>query len=176
MSRAGTRPPPPYPHVEWGARPSGATSILVALDAATGQPVWERALDTVDGNVVFYMLHANDTLVVALSDKEYHIYGFDAADGAPKWEGSHPWTGADHSGHMQHPAVVGNVVYLEPCGYDLTTGERVTEAVGRHEGCATYSATQNARDPSWQRALYRALGRGDRGDDHLGPACAPGVG
>ncbi|NIA15182.1 MAG: PQQ-binding-like beta-propeller repeat protein [Nitrospiraceae bacterium] len=117
---------------------------LVALDADTGQLIWERAIDTVDGTVVFYMIHANDTLVVALSDKKYHIYGFDAADGAQKWEGSHDWTGEDHSGHMQHPAVVGNVVYLEPCGYDMTTGERVTEAVGRHEGCATYSATQNA--------------------------------
>jgi len=126
--------------------------FLVALDAATGAKVWERPLDTVDGTVVFYLLCADDTLVLALSRTKYHLYGFDAADGAPKWEASHDWTGNNHSGHMQHPAVVGNAVYLEPCGYDLDTGERVTDKVGRHEGCATYAAIENA-------LLYRGTGR-----------------
>ena len=125
---------------------------LVALDAATGEKVWEKPLDTVDGVVVFYLIHTNDTLIIALSNKKYRLYALDAKNGEPKWEASHDWTGKDHSGHMQHPAVVGNTVYLEPCGYDIATGERVTDKMGRHEGCATYVATEGA-------LIYRGGGR-----------------
>jgi len=45
---------------------------------------------------------------------------------------------------MQHPAIANHIVYLEPCGYDLKTGERVTDAMGRHSGCATYAAASEA--------------------------------
>lgn len=125
---------------------------LVALDAVTGGVVWEQPIDTEDGTVVFYMIHANGTLVVALSNRKYHIYGFSALDGTQLWHAGHDWTGADHSGHMQHPVVVGNTVFVEPCGYDLATGTRVTDKMGRHEGCATYMATENA-------LIYRGQGR-----------------
>ena len=125
---------------------------LVALDPETGETLWETPIDTVDGTVVFYMIYANETLILAASKTQYHLYGFDARTGQATWEASHKWTGNNHSGHMQHPAVVGNVVYLEPCGYDLATGERVTDAVGRHEGCATYLATEGA-------LIYRGAGR-----------------
>jgi outer membrane protein assembly factor BamB len=126
---------------------------LVALDAATGTPRWERKLDNVaKGVVVFFVQHANGMLLIASSDNKYHQYGFDAATGEPRWAAEHDWTGNDHSGHMQHPAVVGNTVYLEPCGYDITSGKRVTDSMGRHEGCATYAATEGA-------LLYRGENR-----------------
>ena len=38
--------------------------FLVALDANTGSKLWERAIDTVDGTVVFYMALSADRLVV----------------------------------------------------------------------------------------------------------------
>jgi outer membrane protein assembly factor BamB len=125
---------------------------LVALDAATGAKVWERPLDTADGTVVFYMLHVEDALVIGLSNTKYHLYSFEASNGEPRWETSHDWTASDHSGHMQHPVVVGGTVYLEPCGYDLATGERVTDAMARHDGCATYAGTEGA-------LIYRGTGR-----------------
>ncbi len=53
---------------------------------------------------------------------------------------------------MQHPVVVGNSIYLEPCGYDIADGKRITDKMGRHEGCATYMATSGA-------LIYRGKGR-----------------
>ncbi|HPO16312.1 MAG TPA: PQQ-binding-like beta-propeller repeat protein [Candidatus Hydrogenedentes bacterium] len=126
--------------------------FLVALDRDTGAKRWEHPYTGPKGNVVFFMLHANNTLIVAASDSKYNLSAYDPASGALRWEAYHSWTGDNHSGHMQHPAVVGNVIYLEPCGYDLATGKRVTDAVGRHEGCATYAATEGA-------LLYRGNGR-----------------
>jgi len=45
---------------------------------------------------------------------------------------------------MQHPVVLANRVYLEPRGYSLKSGQLVTSAMGRHEGCATYCGTKHA--------------------------------
>jgi len=126
--------------------------FLVSLDAATGAKRWEQPYTGPKGNVVFFMLHANNTLLAAASDSKYNLCAYDPATGAPRWQASHSWTGDNHSGHMQHPAVAGNAVYLEPCGYNLLTGERITDAMGRHEGCATYAATEGA-------LLYRGAGR-----------------
>jgi len=125
---------------------------MVALDAATGAVRWDRPVDTVKGNVVYYLLHADDTLIIGLSYKKYHLYAYDAKTGDAKWSTEHAWTGKDHSGHMQHPVIVGKTVYLEPHGYDLESGKETGEKMGLHEGCATYAATENG-------LLYRGPGR-----------------
>jgi len=127
-----------------GDKKMWSDQYLVALDPKTGEKIWEKPIDTVDGTVVFYLLYAKETLIIGLSDKRYHLYAFDAKDGNPKWEASHDWTGNNHSGHMQHPVVVAKTVYLEPCGYDLDTGKRITDQMGRHGGCATYMSTEGA--------------------------------
>lgn len=126
---------------------------LVALNANTGAEIWERPLnDLAKGIVTYFLLHADNTLILAASDNRYNLFGFDAATGEMKWSTGHEWTGKDHSGHMQHPAVVGHTVFLEPCGYDIATGNKLTDGMGRHEGCATYAATEGA-------LLYRGEGR-----------------
>ena len=119
--------------------------FLVALDAETGKKRWERAIDTADGTLVFYLACTDQTIVIVSSTGgKYYLYAYSAADGSPRWQADHKWTGGDHSGHMQHPVIVGNGVYVEPCGYDLTTGKRLTDKMGRHEGCATYAAGADA--------------------------------
>ncbi len=125
---------------------------MVALDAQSGEKRWERPLETEAGVVVYYLMHAEDTLFIALSKTDYHLYAYDDTDGAPRWHVNHPWTGSDHSGHMQHPTVLGGTVYLEPRGYDIATGKQLTEKVGRHNGCATYLATESA-------LIYRGAAR-----------------
>lgn len=118
---------------------------LVALDTATGQPKWERPIDTQDGVVIFFMACANDTLVINTSlNNTYYLYAFDAKDGASLWEASHPWPGGDHGGHMQHQAIARNTVFVEPHGYDLRTGALTVSKTGAREGCATVAATKNA--------------------------------
>ena len=118
---------------------------LVALDARTGGKLWEQPLDTADGIVVFFLLAAEAKVVVMASAAgQYHLYGFSSADGKSLWESAHNWPNNNHGGHMQHPVIVRNRVFVEPCGYDLATGQLLTKDVGRHGGCATYAATLNA--------------------------------
>ncbi len=118
---------------------------LVALDANTGELLWEQAIDTEDGIVVFYLTYANDMLLITSSLRpKYHLYGFSAKDGSQKWHSSHDWVSDNHGSHMIHPAVTGDTVFLEPMGYSVATGEKLRDDLGRREGCATVAATSNA--------------------------------
>lgn len=119
--------------------------FLVALDARTGSKLWEQPLDTADGIVVFYLLAAEDKVFIASSaSAKYNLYGFSATDGKSLWQATHDWPNDNHGGHMQHPVVVADRIFLEPCGYAVTTGKLLTKDVGRHGGCATYAATLGA--------------------------------
>ncbi len=118
---------------------------LVALDAPTGHKLWEQPIDTADGIVVFYLLAAEEKVfVMASAAGSYHLYAFSGADGKSLWQSAHNWPNDNHGGHLQHPVVVRNSIFLEPCGYEATTGKLLTKDVGRHGGCATYAATLNA--------------------------------
>jgi len=119
--------------------------FLVALDAATGVKLWEKPIDTADGIVVFYLLATDSELfIMASAAGKYNLYAFSAVDGKSLWQSSHEWPKDNHGGHMQHPALVRNTIFLEPCGYEASTGKLLTKEVGRHGGCATYAATLNA--------------------------------
>lgn len=118
---------------------------LVKLDAKTGEVLYENPIDTADGIVVFFLVYRNGGLYLAASGaNEYHIDAFEAADGTPRWTVAHDWPSDNHSGHMQHPAMSGDYIFLEPWGYNVATGERTAEQIGAREGCATYAATENA--------------------------------
>ena len=130
-----------------------ADQFLVSLDTQTGAIQWEVPIDTADGTIVFFLSCTDRTIVVASSaEGKYHLYGFECATGKMAWQQSHKWTSDNHSGHMQHPVLFDKRVYLEPCGYDLLSGELLTSSVGRHEGCATYCGVGNA-------LLYRGESR-----------------
>ena len=142
------------------SHPSGRIGIsqlwthqyIVALNQDTGTKLWEKAIDTADGIVVFYMQYNSEKLFISSSDTRYNIYVYDAVTGNSLWSRNHPWTNNNHSGHMQHPVIAGNTIYLEPRGYDIDTGNLVTSQMGRHEGCATYAGTAGA-------LIYRGSGR-----------------
>jgi outer membrane protein assembly factor BamB len=130
-----------------------ADQWLVALDARTGQTLWEVPIDTVDGIVVFFLgCTDRSVLITSSAQGQYHLYAYDANSGKQIWTNAHKWPSDNHSGHMQHAVLFDSKVYLEPCGYDLATGKRITTAVGRHEGCATYCGVKNA-------LLYRGQSR-----------------
>ena len=118
---------------------------LVALDARTGDKLWEQPIDTADGIVVFYLLAAEDKVfIMASAAGKYQLYAFSGVDGKSLWQSAHGWPNDNHGGHLQHPVVVHNTVFLEPCGYEAATGKLLTKDMGRHGGCATYAATLNA--------------------------------
>ena len=127
--------------------------FLVALNPETGKKIWEKPIDTADGIVVFFGIYAENTFVIASSTSgKYYLYAYDAANGNLKWQAEHTWTSDNHSGHNQHPAYAAGNVYLEPCGYNIHTGYRVTEKMGGREGCATRASTSGA-------LIYRGAGR-----------------
>ncbi|MHC4178056.1 MAG: LamG-like jellyroll fold domain-containing protein, partial [Planctomycetota bacterium] len=112
---------------------------LVALDAESGQKLWEKSIDTADGIVVFYLSYGDERLFITSSAAgKYNLYAFDARNGSALWDVNHAWTADNHGGHMQHPVVMQEIVYLEPCGYRVEDGTRITDRMGRHGGCATY--------------------------------------
>jgi len=118
--------------------------FMVALDAATGKLIWENPIDTADGTVVFFMSYGKGQIIVSSSTNgQYHLYAFDGKTGKETWHQQHKWPSNNHSGHMQHHVIAGDAVYLEPCGYDLRNGKRMTDKMGRHEGCATYAAADD---------------------------------
>ncbi len=118
---------------------------LVCLDAQTGQLIWETPIDTADGIVVFYLACTNDSVVIASSGTgKYHLYRFDSDTGGFLWHAEHSWPADNHGAHMQHPVVLMDRVFLEPCGYDLATGRLLTSSMSPREGCATYCGTNYA--------------------------------
>ncbi len=118
---------------------------LVCLDAVTGDPIWETPIDTVDGIVVFYLSCTDDSVVIVSSSAgKYHLYRFAPDDGELLWHAEHKWSGDNHGAHMQHPVVLADRVFLEPCGYDLSTGQLLTSSMSPREGCATYCGTNYA--------------------------------
>jgi len=128
----------------------------------------------VDGTVAFYMLYAGEKLFICSSGTRYYLYAFDATSGSPQWSANHAWTNNNHGGHMQHPVIAGDVIYLEPRGYDLDTGNLVTAAMGRHGGCATYaggSGVMAYRGSSGDISLWDIDGGGVTRWDGVRPSC-----
>ena len=118
---------------------------LVALDAESGEVLWEEAIDTEDGVVIFFMTYTREKLLITSSTGgDYHLNTYAAQDGKLMWSNSHKWTNSHHGAHMIHPAIVGDIAFLEPMGYDMNTGEQVRNDLGRREGCATVAATSDA--------------------------------
>lgn len=148
---------------------------LIALDAQTGAKLWEQPIDTADGIVVFYLLAAEDKVIIASSAAgKYNLYAFSAADGKSLWQATHNWPNDNHGGHMQHPVLVRNTVFQEPCGYDATSGKLLTKEVGRHGGCATYAATANAliyRGEGGRIAMWDMADGGVTSWYNLRPSC-----
>ena len=77
------------------------------------------------------------------SDKEYHVYAFNAADGSDAWNVDFDWAGKDHGGHISTSAIVGGKVIVRPRVIDLETG-RLSAGLLPHHKCGTHVVTGKA--------------------------------
>ena len=121
--------------------------FLVSLDASTGSKLWERPLDTVDGNVAFYMAQAKDRLViVSSSEKTFHVSTYASDGGEPLWEQKVGWKEGkgDHGKAMSRPAIVGDQLFIRPQVLSLTDGKVLPLTMPTGHGCGTYACTTNA--------------------------------
>ena len=118
---------------------------LVRLDAVTGQVVWERPVEFINGTVVFYLSYADNTLVALSSNYEafcYQLVAFDSADGSSLWENNTDYTGGHHGGHQQRPVIIGGVIYQQPGEFDLRSGKKGPLSLNRAgAGCGGLSGT-----------------------------------
>ncbi|MEM7395692.1 MAG: PQQ-binding-like beta-propeller repeat protein, partial [Verrucomicrobiota bacterium] len=126
--------------------------FLVALDADSGKVIWDKPVDTEDGVLVFYMQVSKHGLIVTSSRKQYHLYNFSPQDGSLRWSQVSRWPNDHHSGHIQHPVIMGDKLFLQPNGFDLRTGHQIESRVGAREGCTTYIGSTGA-------LIYRGRGR-----------------
>ncbi len=116
---------------------------LVGLDLRTGKKRWEHYYHFSEGRWVFYLSYANDTLVALSTSDKYHLYAFNAEDGTPLWQTEYGYHRTHHGGGMQHPAIVGDVVFAEPRAFKLRTGEVVHKKLPGRGGCGAISASAN---------------------------------
>ena len=117
---------------------------LVALDARTGQPVWEKPSRLDSQPIVVYLLyHDGQVAVVSSSGGEYHIRALAAADGADLWQAKHQWRSDNHGHHIQHPVIAQGRMFLEPAVYDWKSGEKIDLAFPGRSKCGTITGAAN---------------------------------
>jgi len=133
-------------------------SRLVALDRLRGTLLWEKASGLKQIQHHLFLGYAQETLVAVGTRNHldgtaqqlwYDIKAFSAKDGRPLWTASQnqrQTIGGSHGEQDHHPAIVQNIVYVEPFAYHLATGTRRANwkmTRGGH-GCGTISASAAA--------------------------------
>ncbi len=111
---------------------------LVALDAETGRVVFEQPIDHADGTISCYLQITPQGILITNSNDKFYLYSHHLETGELQWDNNSAWPDDHHSGHIQHPVVVNDKIFLQPKGYDLKTGAVVTSNVGQRSGCHTY--------------------------------------
>lgn len=159
---------------------------LAALDATTGDTLWEREVDLFGCEHILYLSYARET-IVALGSRNnleensiwFHLYGFDAASGERLWAQDHADVssslGGDHGEQVRHPAIIGDLIVAEPRAYRLRTGEPVNPEGGQDEwrmsgprlGCGTISASEICVFYRDSAPMIHELGRGREPLSHV---------
>ncbi len=119
-------------------------TYLVALDLETGRPLWQSPVDFGTGRRVLYLSHQDGMVVAAGSSDDYRLAAFDATTGETRWRQSFPWDHDHHGGAIQHPVIVGGMVYTEFKAFALTDGKPQPGLPPRGHGCGAQAASMHA--------------------------------
>jgi hypothetical protein len=119
---------------------------LVALDLKNGDVRWEKPFDFSKCEFMTYMSHSNDQLIVLGSDRDktYHTYAFDSRTGYPLWENSAEAKKKHHSGHLAHPTIIGDKLYVNKHTYEMATGNVLAVDDFDWHGCGVMSASKHS--------------------------------
>ncbi|MBN1420715.1 MAG: PQQ-binding-like beta-propeller repeat protein, partial [Planctomycetes bacterium] len=107
---------------------------LLALEARTGDTIWERE-DDIFGTMLAWSAE-HEILLMAYqaahqasreSERGDRLAGFRAADGARLWDAS--------GKYEDRPIVNGRTIFAPPGAWDLLTGEKLSFALDRSYGC-----------------------------------------
>ena len=118
---------------------------IVALDAQTGVEKWTRPVDYSNIRFMVYLATAQNTLVAAGTDKDknFHTFAYDTEMGQPLWNHTEQTKKTHHSGHLSHPTIVGDRLYVNKFSFDLRSGEVLNLDPFDWHGCGTMSAGQH---------------------------------
>ena len=143
-------------------QPDQLTDVqLVCLDLNSGQTKWERAHDFSKCEFMVYMSYGNDTLMVTGTDRNkiFHTFAFNTKQvdasattelepvqvaGTLLWSESHKEDKGHHSGHLQHPLIIGDTFYSDQRSFSLRDGKLLRTDLPERRGCGTMSAAQNS--------------------------------
>ncbi|MCH2138100.1 MAG: PQQ-binding-like beta-propeller repeat protein [Phycisphaerales bacterium] len=120
-----------------------AEQDLVCVDMATGEEHWRQSLDVGHFDRMTYVLLHDGVVLVCGSSDRFHTLAFDAVSGEHNWAKDHPWARDHHGGPLQHPVIVGDIVYVESCAYDLHTGDLLRTDIPQGRGCGTKTASNH---------------------------------
>jgi len=138
----------------------GSAARLVALDLADGKPIYREQIKLPSAQHIVFLSAADGRLLVTTSRNAkaqgagrltlwYDFTALDAATGRHLWY--HEWhtgigTGGSHGEQDQHPAIVGNRMYLRDISVDMETGKRISGWQWNRSGhgCGTFSASNDA--------------------------------
>jgi len=134
----------------------GAT--LVALDLRSGRVLWRETVDFRNLQHIIFLSYAKDLLVISGTKNvkvdggervRYDLCAFDARTGKPRWQTTqtpvpdHIIQGG-HGEQVQHPAIVGDVIYTTGIACRLQTGESIEGWKWKKSGnCGILSASAN---------------------------------
>jgi len=126
---------------------------LVSIDLQTGKKQWNVDLPETHGAQNAFVLCDNEhtALVCSRNDKTvfYDVRVYSSIDGNELWtstQDNKKRPGGDHGEQDKHPVLIGNKLIVEPYGYDLDTGSKLTEIdlSKRGYGCGTLSGSAEA--------------------------------
>ncbi len=107
-------------------------------------------------------------------DRQHHLQRLDPASGKALWVQAHGWSEAAHSGHILHPVLHQNKVFLEPMAYELSDGKIAWKGIGKREGCHNYLAAGKClifRGTSRQISLFSLDKKQTSTFTRLRPSC-----
>ena len=105
--------------------------FVVALDADTGEQLWEEPVDLPNARNILYLLASEDGKLVLTtsvdapnSTARYFLRVLDAQSGDELWSADHLHVkgGLYHGEQVHHPVILGNRLVAEPVIYDLSSG------------------------------------------------------
>lgn len=135
---------------------------MVALDLKTGRKLWQKDHDFSACKFMTYLVYAKNTVVVTGTDagKNFHTFAFNAPPvrgsastgdeivnsigGRLLWSESHKEGKGHHSGHLQHPVVIGDSFYSDQRSFNMVTGALLRSDLPERRGCGVMSAAQGA--------------------------------
>jgi len=156
----------------------GKGANLTALDIRSGKTLWRKPVKLPYRHNIYLSCSEGICLVTGTSngDKgaEYNLFAFNDADGGLLWDAVVVRGGKNgsHGLQDQHPAIVGDTIYLKAGAVKLKTGKPVAGwSWTGGKGCGTISSSSHALFKRGNSSVMRDLETGKQWELPTRPGC-----